>query len=205
MPSPFSIEILTCQTFRETAEAIKNMNIRGAPAIGAAAAYGFAQAILEFWENKNFESEIDLAYKMLLSARPTAVDLKNGLDLIRSSTPFNPKNALISAKQFAYDTAEEGKMIGQIGKKLINDGMNILTHCHTGALALVDFGSAIAPLVAAWQSGKRFHVYVDETRPRIQGKMTAWELKQIGIPFWAQKINLSMTFSGNRRGLIASE
>ncbi len=178
---PFFVEILTCSSYRETAEAIKNMNIRGAPAIGAAAAYGFVQALFEFWNDKNIEIKLESAYKTLLDARPTAVDLKNGLDYIRTSSPLTPDNSLERAKKFASDIAAEGEKIGQVGKELIRDGMNILTHCHTGALALVDFGSAIAPLIAAWKEGKRFHVYVDETRPRMQGKMTAWELRQYEI------------------------
>ncbi len=178
---PFVVEILTCNTYRDTADAIKNMNIRGAPAIGAAAAYGFVQAIWEFWGDKDYESKLKYAYKTLLAARPTAIDLKNGLDYIQSFFPIDPENALKKAKRLADEIAAEGKKIGQIGKELIHDEMNILTHCHTGALALVDFGSAIAPIIAAWEDGKQFHVYVDETRPRIQGRMTAWELYQYKI------------------------
>ncbi|UCE15171.1 MAG: S-methyl-5-thioribose-1-phosphate isomerase [Candidatus Heimdallarchaeota archaeon] len=178
---PFSVEIYTCPTYRETAFAVKKMIIRGAPSIGAAAAYGLAQAVHEFWESDSFEDSIKVAYDELLSARPTAVDLKNGLDFIRSTDPFTPENVVAQASLFAKRTADQGLKIGQIGKELITNNMNILTHCHTGALALVDHGSALAPIIQAWQDGKRFHVFVDETRPRFQGRITAWELSQYGI------------------------
>ncbi|MHA2246484.1 MAG: S-methyl-5-thioribose-1-phosphate isomerase [Candidatus Hodarchaeales archaeon] len=178
---PFQLEVYNCPTYRETVNAIEEMIIRGAPSIGAAAAYGLAQAVREFWNTEEFEDHIKIAYSELLAARPTAVDLKNGLDFIRTIVPLNPENALNQAQLFANRIAEEGRKIGQIGKKLITQNSNILTHCHTGALALVDHGSAISPIVQAWKEGKRFHVYVDETRPRFQGRMTAWELSQYGI------------------------
>ncbi len=177
---PFQVEVFNCPTYRETVQAIKKMIIRGAPSIGAAAAYGLAQAVDEFWDNEDFEDQIRIAYDELLAARPTAVDLKNGLDFIKSD-PLTPEGALNRAQFFADRIAEEGLKIGQIGKDLIKSGMNILTHCHTGALALVDNGSALSPIIQAWEEGKRFHVYVDETRPRFQGRMTAWELNQYGI------------------------
>ncbi len=178
---PFQLQVHNCPTYRETVNAIKEMIIRGAPSIGAAAAYGLAQAVHEFWNTEEFEDHIKIAYSELLAARPTAVDLKNGLDFIRTVVPLNPKNALNQAQLFADRIAEEGRRMGQIGKELISTNINILTHCHTGALALVDHGSAISPIVQAWKDGKRFHVYVDETRPRFQGRMTAWELSQYGI------------------------
>lgn len=179
---PFLVEIYTCKSFRKTAQAIREMKIRGAPSIGAAAGYGFAQAVREFWDVKEFEKKIQEAYNILLSARPTAVDLKNGLDFVKNTQPLSPEKALKKAQVFANRIAEEGKKIGQIGKQLIKSGMNILTHCHTGALALVDHGSAISPLIQAWNDDKkRFHVFVDETRPRFQGRITSWELTQYGI------------------------
>jgi S-methyl-5-thioribose-1-phosphate isomerase len=178
---PFYVEILRCPTFRETVRAIKNMNIRGAPSIGAAAGYGLTQAIYEFWGKNKFMDYLNEAYNALLSARPTAVDLKKGLDFVRNANPLEPKIALERARAFSLHISEEGRKIGKIGKKLITSNMNILTHCHTGALALVDHGSALAPLIQAWEDGIRFHVFVDETRPRFQGRMTAWELNQYGI------------------------
>lgn len=178
---PFEIVVHNCPTYRETIQAIEKMIIRGAPSIGAAAAYGLAQAIQEFWNSEGFENQIRTAYNELLAARPTAVDLQNGLDLIRTIEPLTPENALNQAQLFANQIAEEGRKIGQVGKELITANLNILTHCHTGALALVDYGSALSPIIQAWEEGKRFHVYVDETRPRFQGRMTAWELNQYNI------------------------
>ncbi|MFX0207235.1 MAG: S-methyl-5-thioribose-1-phosphate isomerase [Candidatus Hodarchaeota archaeon] len=178
---PFQVEIHNCPTYRETVQAIKKMIIRGAPSIGAAAAYGLAQAVQEFWDTEEFKEKIKTAYNELLEARPTAVDLQKGLDFISTIEPMNPENALKMAQLFANRIVKEGKKIGQIGKELINTNMNVLTHCHTGALALVDHGSALSPIIQAWLEGKRFHVYVAETRPRFQGRMTAWELSQYGI------------------------
>ena len=178
---PFNIEVFSSSTYREIVYAIKEMIIRGAPSIGAAAAYGLTQAVHEFWQNKDFENLIDKAYNEILSARPTAVDLKNGLDVVRKSQGLNPEIALAQANFFAGRIIDEGLKIGHIGKELIKDGIKVLTHCHTGSLALVDHGSAISPLVQAWKSGRRFHVYVDETRPRLQGRMTSWELAQYDI------------------------
>ncbi len=178
---PFQVEVYDCPTYRETAQAIKEMIIRGAPSIGAAAAYGLAQAVQEFWNSEGFEDHVKNAYNELLATRPTAVDLKNGLDFIITADPLSPESVLNRAQLFTDRIADEGRRIGQIGKELITSSMNILTHCHTGALALVDHGSALAPIIQAWKEGKRFHVYVDETRPRFQGRITAWELSQYGI------------------------
>lgn len=178
---PFKVEIHSCSTYRETAQAIKQMIVRGAPSIGAAAAYGLTQAIFEFWNKDAFETNLSAAYDALLSARPTAVDLRNGLDEISKIKPMNPENALKKARKFADKIIQEGLKIGQVGKNLIRTNMNLLTHCHTGALALVDHGSALSPIIEAWHDKKRFHVYVDETRPRFQGRLTSWELSQYGI------------------------
>ena len=92
-----------------------------------------------------------------------------------------PEEALVSAQKFAMNISMQGKKIGEVGKSLIKENMNVLTHCHTGALALVDHGSAIAPMISSWKDGIRFHVYVDETRPRMQGRLTSWELSQYGV------------------------
>ncbi|MFX1516432.1 MAG: S-methyl-5-thioribose-1-phosphate isomerase [Promethearchaeota archaeon] len=178
---PFQVEVHICKSYHDTAKAIKSMIIRGAPSIGAAAAYGLAQAVYEFWNDETFEDNIQVAYNELMAARPTAVDLKNGLDFVKNVEQLTPESASSHAKIFANNIAEEGHKIGKIGKELIKSNMNVLTHCHTGALALVDNGSALAPIIQAWEEGKRFHVYVDETRPRFQGRITAWELNQYEV------------------------
>ncbi len=178
---PFQCSIHSCKTYLDVVDAIKTMKIRGAPSIGAAAAYGLAQAINEFWGKDDYLSNIQSAYDQLLSSRPTAVDLKNGLDYVREIWTDSAKEAIVYAQKFASRISMQGKKIGEVGKSLIKENMNILTHCHTGALALVDYGSAIAPLIASWKEGVRFHVYVDETRPRMQGRLTSWELRQYGV------------------------
>lgn len=179
---PHKIIVHTCLTHEDTAEAIKTMKIRGAPSIGAAAAYGLVQAMNSYWNKPKFQENMEKAYQRLYSSRPTAVDLKNGLDCVKTVQNRSPDLALKTAKNFAIRIAREGKKIGEIGKSLIKDQMNILTHCHTGALAVVDWGTALAPLIFAWEGGIKFHVYVDETRPRMQGKLTSWELSQYKIP-----------------------
>lgn len=181
---PFTVEIVTCPTYRETAKAIRSMVVRGAPSIGGAGAFGLAQAVVEFWEKPEFEDRIRTAYQMLLSTRPTAVDLKHGLDFVlKNADSLTPKLAVAHAQEFADGIVDEGQKIGKIGRALIQSGTGILTHCHTGALALIDHGSALAPIVQAWvKEEKRFEVYVDETRPRLQGRITSWELGQYNIP-----------------------
>lgn len=181
---PYAVEIVTCSTYRETANAIRSMVIRGAPSIGGAGAYGLAQAVAEFWKTPGYEDNIQAAYQLLLSSRPTAVDLKHGLDFVlNTSSPLTPERAINRAQQFADAVVEEGRKLATIGAELIKPGIGILTHCHTGALALIDYGSALAPIVWAWKNQeKRFHVFVDETRPRLQGRITSWELSQYDIP-----------------------
>ncbi|MHA1976888.1 MAG: S-methyl-5-thioribose-1-phosphate isomerase [Candidatus Hodarchaeales archaeon] len=178
---PFLTSIHSCSSHQDVVEAIRTMKVRGAPAIGATAAYGLAQAINEFWGDSEYLTRVQLAYDLLLSSRPTAVDLKAGLDHVKEVWSISPEEAVIYAQKFAENISMQGKKIGEVGKSLIRENMNVLTHCHTGALALVDHGSAIAPLISSWKDGVRFHVYVDETRPRMQGRLTSWELSQYGV------------------------
>ncbi|MFW9856260.1 MAG: S-methyl-5-thioribose-1-phosphate isomerase [Candidatus Thorarchaeota archaeon] len=203
---PFKVEIVTCPTYRETAEAIRSMVIRGAPSIGGAGAFGLAQAVAEFWGSPGFEDKLKAAYQLLLASRPTAVDLKHGLDFVLN-TPniLTPERAINRAQQFADTVVEEGRKLGTIGATLIKSGSRILTHCHTGALALIDYGSALAPIVWAWTNeGKRFHVFVDETRPRLQGRITSWELSQYNIPHTVicDSMAASLMARGNQIDLI---
>lgn len=168
---PRSLKILRISDHREAALAIKNMAVRGAPTIGATAAYSLALA----W--KNGES-IKRADKLLRSTRPTAYDLFFALDwmLERMDNPVD------SAIEYASGIASQCRKIGEHGAKLIRDGSTVLTHCNAGALATVDFGTALAPIRIAHRSGKRLTVLVDETRPRLQGaKLTSWELVNEGI------------------------
>lgn len=170
---PHEFSIFDCKTVEETANAIKTMVVRGAPAIGATACYGMAQAAAAGFD-------LSEAEKIIASTRPTAHDLFDGIKYFRDN--YSGKNPHHVADSYADASAERSRMIGVHGGKLIKEGMNILTHCNAGAIACVDWGTALAPLRIAKNDGIEFHVWVDETRPRCQGaKLTAWELREEGI------------------------
>jgi S-methyl-5-thioribose-1-phosphate isomerase len=167
------------------------MVVRGAGAIGATAAYGLAQGALAFRgrDQKKFSAHVDLVFKTLAEARPTAVDPVNAMndvrrEMARGETVAEQQClALAAAEEFANEDVRHCEAIGRHGAKLIRNGMRVLTHCNAGWLAFVDIGTATAPLYAAQGQGKRFHVFCDETRPRSQGAtLTAWELAQQKIP-----------------------
>ena len=170
---PGKFKILTIRTHNEMAEAISNMTIRGAPSIGAAAAYGMALA----WLNRK---DLDSAAKMIKATRPTAHDLFYAVDWMLDRRDEDMAEA---ADEYSDDIVDMCRRIGENGARLIKDGSKILTHCNAGALATVDFGTALAPMRVAHRAGRDMFVYVDETRPRLQGaKLTAWELLNEGIP-----------------------
>lgn len=185
---PFDFEIITCQTCEEVAQAIQNMTVRGAPAIGAAGAYGMALAAHNISAD-NYRNQLRWKRDILLASRPTAIDLNNGVRLVyEQAVKWIPDLvharavAQKAALDFALDSAEDCRLIGEVGQVLIEDGMNVLTHCNAGALATVDWGTALSVLRMAHRNGKKFFVYVDETRPKLQGsRLTAFELKQEGI------------------------
>ncbi|RLG72808.1 MAG: S-methyl-5-thioribose-1-phosphate isomerase [Methanobacteriota archaeon] len=189
---PHSFHVLSLGTCWETSQAIRDMAVRGAGAIGASAAYALAQAVLGYRGEEKLEKlvkHIKNVYKTVLSTRPTAIDLKHGLDHVLGSveaarTVEEARNiARRAAESFAEDNAEQGRMIGVHGEKLVSEGATILTHCNAGALAFVDWGSALSPLRIAKRKGKNFKVLVDETRPWLQGaRLTSWELLQEDIP-----------------------
>ncbi len=187
---PHEFQIVATRDFKETALAIKDMIVRGAGAIGATAAYGLAQGARAFRgrDLAKFSKHVDIVYRTLADARPTAVDPVNAMNDIRAimasgeSVEEQQALALASAEEFANEDARHCREIGERGAKLIRNGMKVLTHCNAGWLAFVDVGSATAPLYAAQAKGKKFHVFCDETRPRSQGAtLTAWELAQQGI------------------------
>ncbi len=167
---PYEFEIFTARTVDEVAFAIKNMVVRGAPAIGASAAYGMVLA----------ENQIEKSANILRETRPTANDLFYAIDYMIDKIK-NGEKAIHAANKYVEDIINRCKKIGENGEKLIKDGMKILTHCNAGALATVDYGTALAPFRIALRNGKRFFIFADETRPRLQGLLTAWELKQEGI------------------------
>lgn len=184
---PHEFKIIATNNFRETARAITDMVVRGAGAIGATAAYGLAQGARAFrgHDLKKFTAHLKTVYRILRSARPTAVDPVNAMhqvlaEMAAGLTVAERKFlALAAAEEFANEDVRHCEAIGRHGAKLIRSGMKVLTHCNAGWLAFVDVGSATAPMYAAQGQGKRFHVFCDETRPRSQGAtLTAWELGQ---------------------------
>jgi methylthioribose-1-phosphate isomerase len=184
---PHAFKIVAARDFRETAGAIRDMVVRGAPAIAATAAYGLAQGARAFRgrEPWQFSRHLETVYRTLQAARPTAVDPVNAMNGVRAvtrrgkSVAEQQALALAAAEEFANQSVNECAAIGRHGVKLIRNGMKILTHCNAGWLACVDIGTATAPLYAAQAAGRKFHIFCDETRPRCQGAtLTAWELAQ---------------------------
>jgi len=188
---PFKFEIYQSKNYAETANAINTMIVRGAPAIGATGAFGLAQAALQYeGESYNeFEQYVGESFQLLNSTRPTANDLNYALNFVKSkmfaegSITNSKMRAFEAAQEYADLSAEVCRQIGEHGNKLIKNNQNILTHCNAGALACVDFGTALSPIRIAHYSKKNIFVYADETRPRNQGmSLTAWELAQEKIP-----------------------
>jgi translation initiation factor eIF-2B subunit alpha/methylthioribose-1-phosphate isomerase len=172
---PHRFALLRLKNHRQTADAIRTMIIRGAGTIGATAAYGMAQAYLE-------KTDLDRAYDLLLHTRPTAVDLKHAIDRVRAAAQ-TPAEAVAEAERIADEYVERTKLIAQAGLPLIKSGSRVLTHCNAGWLALVDWGSATAPIYLAYRNGRKVFVWVDETRPRCQGAtFTSWELLNENVP-----------------------
>jgi S-methyl-5-thioribose-1-phosphate isomerase len=168
---PYTFEIYTAKTVEDIAYAIKEMVVRGAPAIGAAAAYGIALG------QKTPEKSANL----LRETRPTAYDLFYAIDYMMDILQ-KEENAYDAATAYAETIIARCKKIGENGEKIINDSTRILTHCNAGALATIDYGTALSPLRIAHHKKKKLFVYADETRPRLQGLLTAWELYHEGIP-----------------------
>jgi S-methyl-5-thioribose-1-phosphate isomerase len=169
---PHRFALLRLKNHRQTARAIQTMIIRGAGTIGATAGYGMAQACLE-------GANLDRAYRTLLETRPTAADLKHALDRVRQHLD----DPVAEADRIADEYVKRMLKIGRAGLPLLKKGCRILTHCNAGWLAIVDWGSATAPIYLAHRQGRKVFVWVDETRPRNQGaSLTSWELLQEGVP-----------------------
>ena len=191
LPHDFVVARLT--TCDAAADAIRSMLVRGAPLIGATAAYGMALAM----RADGSDAALDQAYKTLIATRPTAINLKWALDEMRSALQRVPSSertavAYTRAAEIAEQDIAINKGIGQHGLALIEavaakkkpgERVNVLTHCNAGWLATVDWGTATAPIYLAHDRGHPIHVWVDETRPRNQGaSLTAWELGHHGVP-----------------------
>ena len=189
---PFRFEIYDSPDHRSTARAIRDMVTRGAGAIGAAAGFAVAQAALEApAEPGAFRRYVEAAAALVRSTRPTAQNLFFAVDRVLAAALEGLPDAAgagaaacASADALAAEDAEAGRLIGEAGAALISDRARVLTHCNAGWLAFTDWGTALSPVYAASRQGKRVFVWVDETRPRLQGaRLTAWELAGEGIDF----------------------
>jgi methylthioribose-1-phosphate isomerase len=185
---PMTFEFRDCRTVEELWEAIRILRVRGAPAIGIAAAFG---VVLGLQGDRQPGVALEAAIERLRTSRPTAVNLFWALDRMNA---FAAKRAAgFSAAELRQALLQEARAIfdedramclamGKLGADLIHDGMGVLTHCNAGALATSDYGTALAGMFVAHQQGKKFRVFADETRPLLQGaRLTAWELHRRGI------------------------
>ncbi len=178
---PFSFEIISSGNYADAAGWIRDMTVRGAPAIGAAGAFGMALAAIEAEKSKNLKI-IGLARDRIIAARPTAVDLKNCVDRVYNKACVSSDEAVKESQQIAGAIVGECRKLAEHGSGLIKNGDKIATHCNTGWLATVDWGTALGAIFTAKRKGMRNFVFVDETRPRNQGsRLTAWELRNEGI------------------------
>ena len=190
---PHEFKTLTLRTMDQCAEAIRNMIVRGAPLIGATAAYGICLAL----RDNSSDTALDAAYKTLHATRPTAINLRWALDRMKAAVvQLPPAKRLEKAWQEADQLCDEDVAVNEaiglhglqifrerLAQKPAGSKLNVLTHCNAGWLACVDWGTALAPIFMAHDAGLPVHVWVDETRPRNQGaSLTAWELNQHGVP-----------------------
>lgn len=191
---PWELVLVDLPDYQAVAAAITDMTVRGAPAIGAAAAFGMALAAEQSPAKHMDGLLIDLreAAITLKNARPTAVNLAWAVDKLMelaTSNEFNNpddlREALLNeAQRIADEDVEINRRMGAHGAALVQDGDTILHHCNTGALATVDYGTALGVVRAAHEQGKRIHVLLDETRPRLQGaRLSAWEMEQLGVSY----------------------
>ena len=173
---PARAEIVTVRSARETARSIRDMVVRGAPAIGCAAAYGMALAARA---GEDFEE----ARQVLLQSRPTAVNLRWAVERLSAVRPRTFEALKAEADRVLAEDLAACRSIGRHGASLVPDGKGILTHCNAGGLATAGYGTALGVVRAALEAGKKCAVFADETRPWLQGaRLTAWELLQDGIP-----------------------
>jgi methylthioribose-1-phosphate isomerase len=192
---PRELTFVEFEDYRDVARAIKDMYVRGAPAIGATAAFGLALGAQQSSATtpEALLMELERAADDLRVTRPTAVNLSWAVDRLlnrarvlvdEDATANAIREALVrEAQVLADEDVAVNRRMGAHGAALVEDGDNILTHCNAGALATVDYGTVLGVVRAAWEQGKQIHVWVDETRPRLQGaRLTAWELMRDGIP-----------------------
>lgn len=187
---PGETRMLVCHDVETLWEAIRNLRVRGAPAIGVAAAMGVILGVRNSATAETFFDNLAGVCRYLASSRPTAVNLFWALDRmsrraeqLRGLAVEDLKRGLLDeALAIRDEDAATCRAIGAVGEVLIRDGAVLLTHCNAGGLATSEYGTALAPMYRAHELGRRFKVYVDETRPLLQGsRLTAWELSQAGI------------------------
>ncbi|ABB14197.1 S-methyl-5-thioribose-1-phosphate isomerase [Carboxydothermus hydrogenoformans] len=187
---PIEVKYVKLKTYEEVAEAIVSMKVRGAPAIGAAAAYGMVLGVMGYRNDQNLEVYLKNVYETLKNTRPTAVNLFWALDRmwkkyleVKNQTFEEIANALLNeANSIFYEDIELNKKIGAYGLEVVPENASILTHCNAGALATAGYGTALGVVRAAFEAGKLRKVFADETRPLLQGaRLTAFELLEDGI------------------------
>jgi len=190
---PTRLEYRDCRTVEEIWEAIKVLRVRGAPAIGVAAAMGVVIGMQNFTgrERVAYAQRLQQVSEYLRTSRPTAVNLFWALDRMQRRVQGRTEelrpdelNAILLKEALAIEEEDREmcRSIGRIGAPLINEGSGVLTHCNAGGLATADYGTALAVMFTAAEEGRKFHVFADETRPLLQGaRLTAWELHQRGI------------------------
>jgi methylthioribose-1-phosphate isomerase len=190
---PIDVAYVECDDYRKVAEGIKKLWIRGAPAIGIAAAMGIALAARDIGAAgyEDFTRKLEPAYETLLATRPTAVNIRWAVDRMKALLEKNRGEDTARLKELLVEEAKEilaedirvNRAIGEWGAQFIHDGDTVLTHCNAGSLATGGYGTATAPMLVAREQGKKFDVIADETRPVLQGaRLTAWELMQEHIP-----------------------
>jgi methylthioribose-1-phosphate isomerase len=179
-----------CRDYKEVGQAIREMVIRGAPAIGVAAAMGVALGALKS-EGKNFDREFERIFLTLSKTRPTAINLFWALDRMRKIYTANRNQGVEAVKRLLKDEAQKifsediaaNRQLGKFGANLLRNARHVMTHCNAGALATAGYGTALGVIRALKESGRQFDVWVNETRPFLQGaRLTAWELKKEKIP-----------------------
>jgi methylthioribose-1-phosphate isomerase len=190
---PLEFIVVEFDDYHDVARSIKEMYIRGAPAIGAAAAFGLALAARQSQasDRETLLADLETAAGVIQATRPTAINLfwatnrmlQAARDSARPQVEGIVQDLIDEAQRIADEDVDINRRMGAHGATLVEDGSNILTHCNAGALATVDYGTALAVIRAAHEQDKRIHVWVDETRPRLQGaRLTSWELMNENIP-----------------------
>lgn len=202
---PFQKKFIICRTYKEVGAAIKDMKLRGAPLIGIAAAFGMAMEAKKIKASsyEKFSKSLKAAGEELIKTRPTAVNLKWAVNRMLNFMESNRERRIESLKDLLAGEAvkiykedlENNKLIGKFGSELIREKDTILTHCNAGALATAGYGTALGVIRAANEKKKKITVYIDETRPYLQGaRLTAWEMSEEKIPHFLITDNMAGFF-----------